>query len=176
MIKHKQEKRIFLNNQIRGDKILVIDENWEKKGIFSKSEALSLAEDKGVDLIQVGFNPKDNVVVAKLMDYGKYMYQLKKQEKEKKKHQKVKWMKEIKFGYNIWKNDLEVKLEKARQLLEEWYSVRFFWELRWREYIYKDKMLEKLNYIKDKLQEYWKPQDIKEERRWYSLVLFTKVR
>jgi len=170
------EKRIIMNHQIRGDKILVLDENWQKRWVFSLKDALNEAEKEGVDLIQVWYNPKENVVVAKLIDYWKYMYQLKKQEKEKKKHQKVKWMKEIKFSYNIGKNDFEVKLEKAKKLLQEWYSVKFFGELKWREFMYKDKIIQKLEDIKDRLKDFGKPQDIKEERRWYSLVLFTKVR
>ncbi len=175
-MKKWEEKRYYINEQIRYNRLFLIDENWDKLGIYDKKSALSLAEDKGLDLIQVGYNKNEDVAIVKLMDYGKFMYQLKKQEKEKKKNQKIKWMKEIKISYNIWKKDLEVKLEKAKDLLKEWYSIRFLWELRWRENIYKDKMYDRLIEVEEFLKDYGKSQWIKEEKKWYSLILFAKAK
>jgi len=172
----KGGRKYFVNNQIRASKMLLIDEKGEKIWIYDKQTALSLAEDKGLDLIQVWYNKSEDVAVVKMMDYWKFMYQLKKQEKEKKKNQKVKGMKEIKISYNIGKKDLDVKLEKAKELLQEWYSIRFLWELRGRENIYKNKMFERLQEIEEILKEYGKSQWIKEERKWYSLILFAKAK
>jgi len=176
MKKKQQGKQFWINEQIRGDKIMLIDEEGNKLGIFSKNEALKKAEEEGKDVIQVGYNPKEWVVIAKFMEYGKFMYQLKKQEKEKKKNQKVKWMKEIKISYNIWQKDLELKLKKAEEFLKEWYNVKILWELRWRENWFKDTMYKRMQEIEKILWELAKSQGIKEEKRWFSLILFAKVK
>ncbi len=175
-MKKDKQKKIFVNEEIRGEKIMLIDENWNKLGIFLKKDALKKAEEEEKDVIQVGYNQKEWIVIAKLMEYWKYLYQLKKQEKEKKKSQKIKWLKEVKFWYNIWKNDLQLKLKKIREFLEEWYNVKVLWELRGRENWYKQTMYERLKEIETQFKDISKSNWIKEEKRWYSLILFAKVK
>ena len=82
----------------------------------------------------------------------------------------------IKIGNNIWRNDLELKLKKIREFLEEWYNVKILWELRGRENWYKQTMYERLKEIETQFKDISKSNWIKEEKRWYSLILFAKVK
>lgn len=67
----------------------------------------------------MAYNPVEMVCTAKMVDYGKYMYNKQKEEREKKKTQKAKGMKEIKFGYTIGDNDLQLKIKKTQEFLGE---------------------------------------------------------
>lgn len=78
-----------------------------------------IAEEQGVDLVQIGYNPTEQISTAKLVDFGRFMYDKKKTENEKKKKQKQKGQKEVKFGYNIGEHDLELKVKKAQEFLVE---------------------------------------------------------
>ena len=75
--------------------------------------------------MQIAYNPVDMVCTAKMVDYGRYMYNKQKDEKEKKKTQKSKGMKEVKFGYTIGDNDLQLKIKRSREFLDDGYGVRF---------------------------------------------------
>lgn len=88
-----------------------------------------------------------------MVDYGKYMYNKQKEDKEKKKTQKAKGMKEVKFGYTIGDNDLQLKISKAIEFLEDGYSVRFAVRLKGRERIYASKVVEKLKAVEEALKD-----------------------
>lgn len=165
---------LYVNEQIKAFNMLVITEDWEKLWLFPRSEVLSMAKEQKKDIIQMWYNAVDKIATVKLMDLGKYYYQKKKDEKEKKKQKKIKWVKEVKFGYNIWENDLKFKLNKAKEFLKEWYYVKFVGFLRWRENVYKSIMYDKIKEIETAMTEDWKSQWIKEEVKWYSLILTTK--
>lgn len=81
---------VYINEMIKAPKVLLIDESGEKAGILSRDEALRRASSQGLDLVQVAYNPIDMICTAKIVDYGKYMYDKQKDEKEKKKTQKAK--------------------------------------------------------------------------------------
>ncbi len=170
------EKRIYTNQYIRSEDMVLLDEDWEKIGFFSKNDALKKAEEESKDLIQVWFNPKDRVAIVKLMELWKYLYKKKKEESEKRKSQKSKSLKEIKFSYNIWDNDLDLKIEKAKKFLSEGHSVKLMWQLRWRENIYWDKLFERMKNIESELSDISRGQWIKKEKRWYSMILFAKIK
>ncbi|MBS8121451.1 translation initiation factor IF-3 [Candidatus Vampirococcus lugosii] len=170
------DKKLYTNEYIRGDKILLIDEEGVNLGIFSKRDALLKAEEEMKDLIQVGFDPKDKIVTAKIMEIGKYLYSKKKEDGEKKKSQKSKCMKEIKFSYNIGDNDLEMKISQAKKFLESGHTVKFLGQLKGRENIYADKLYSRLEYIMSLLIDISKGQGIKKEKRGYSMILFAKVK
>jgi len=177
MSKSNQDReRVYINENIKAFNILLLDENGEKLWVVSRAEALKKAQDAGLDLVQVWYNWKDKISICKIIDYGKYQYQLKKKEKEKKKNQKSKWLKEIKLSYGIEENDLKLKIEKAKELLQKGYGVRFTLRLRWRENIFKDQSKEKLQHIADELKEYGKSTGVKEEWKGLSLVLFAKLK
>ena len=171
-----QNKGPYTNEYIRSEKIVLLDEDWQQIWIFSKKDALQKAELETKDLIQIWFNPKEKAVIAKLMDIWKYLYQKKKEENEKRKTQKTKTLKEVKFSYNIWDNELNFKIEKAKEFLKSWHSVKFFWQLRWRENIYANKLYKRLKLIESDLENIWKSQWIKKEKKWYSMVLFAKTK
>jgi len=166
--------RVFKNGDIKAFKILVIAEDGEQLGIMPRAKALELAEEQGFDLVQMSYDPQEQLCTAKLVDYGKYMYDKKKTEQEKKKKNKSKEQKELKFGYTIWDNDLEMKMRKATEFLKEWHTVRISVVLRWREKVYKQLALEKLQHVEQVLDPVSKSQWVKEEQNWYSLFLFPK--
>jgi translation initiation factor IF-3 len=167
---------IFVNDAIRAHKVMVIDEDWQSLWTMSRDSALSLASSKDLDLIQIAYNPQDMVCTAKLWDYWKYVYEKQKDVKDKKKNQKMKWLKEITFRYTIWENDLELKIKKWVELLEDWYTTKYAIKLRWREKIYADKVLIKLKHIEKSLENSWKTQWIKSEPNGYSLLLLPKIK
>ena len=83
---HKQhQKRYWINDEIRGNYVLAISEEGEKLGKLPLQKALEMAQEQDKDLIQIGYNEAERVPVAKIMEYGKFLYQQKKLEKEKKK-------------------------------------------------------------------------------------------
>jgi len=108
-------------------------------------EARRISEDTGLDLIEVSPNAKPPVV--KLMDYGKYKYQLQKKLSENKKKQVTIQVKEIKFRPNIDVHDLEVKLKKAEKFLAQGDKIKLLMQFRGREMAHKDIGFEKFKSI-----------------------------
>lgn len=86
---------------------------------MSRIQALELAKEQQVDLVQMSYDPQEQICTARLVDYGKYMYLKKKSDQEKKKRQKSKEQKELKFGYTIGENDLDLKTKKAAEFLQD---------------------------------------------------------
>jgi len=169
---------IFVNEQIKAPTIVIVDLEWNKTWTYPRRRALDLADEKGLDLVQMHYDQQTMTSTVKLLDYGKYQYQKQKDEKEKKKSQKTKWMKELKLSYAIWENDLDLKIKKAWELLQEWYSVKMVIKLRWREKAYATTAKEKLMSVVEKLVEFWRSQynTPKKEAHGYSIILFTKLR
>lgn len=116
------------------------------------------------------------VSTVKMVDYGKYQYQKSKDEKDKKKTQKPKVLKEVKLNYAIGDNDLALKMKKAREFLAEKNNVKFSIKLKGREKIYASKAVEKLIKIKEALADVGKAQyeTPKQEAHGYSIILFSK--
>ena len=173
---NQDRERVYINEAIKAFNVLLLDEEWNKLGVVSRAEALQKAQEAWLDLVQVWYNWKDKISICKIIDYWKYQYQLKKKEKEKKKSQKSKWLKEVKLSYSIEENDLKLKIEKAKELLQKWYNVKFTLRLRWRENIFKEQSRQKLEYVAEQLKDYWKSTWIREEGKWLSLVLFAKLK
>ncbi|UFX82862.1 translation initiation factor IF-3 [Candidatus Absconditicoccus praedator] len=169
-------QRVITNGYIRANNIMLISEDGEKLGVFKKDDAIKKAEEEEKDVIQIGFNSKDNVAVAKLMEFGKFMYQKKKEDAEKRKAQKGKQMKEVKFSYNIGDNDLEMKKEKIEKFLRDGHPVKILGQLRGRENIFANKLYERLESIEQAFVDMSKSQGIKKEKKGYSVVLFAKIK
>jgi len=168
---------VYLNEQIKAPSIIIIDETGQNLWTFLRKRALEIAEEKGLDLVQIKYDHETMVSTVKMTDYGKYMYQKSKDEKEKKKTQKIRELKEIKLNYAIGDNDLALKLKKAKEFLQDRDNVKFSIKLKWREKIYANKAVEKLVKIKNDLVDLGKPQfDIpKKEIHGYSIILFSKI-
>lgn len=153
---------------------MVIDAEGKNLWVMPRAKALGMAEDQWLDLVQIGYNPKEQVSTAKIVDFGKWMYEKKKAENENKKKQKNKWQKEVKFWYNIGDHDLDLKLKKAAEFLGDWYTLKLMVVLRWREKIYKNLVVEKMQRAELFLSDYWKSQGVKEEQFGFTLVLLSK--
>lgn len=128
----KQE--LPINEQIRADKVQVIDENNQKLGVLSLNEALDLAFEKKLDLVLVASN--NDPKVCKIMNYGKYKFEQSKKEKEAKKKQKTFEVKELRITPNIDTHDFEFKAKNARRFLEDGNKVKITVRFRGREMNY----------------------------------------
>ena len=122
---------LFINEQIRDKEVRVIGTDGEQLGIMSAKEALSLAEEAGVDLVKIA--PTAKPPVCKIVDYGKYKYELTRKEKEAKKKQKVIETKEIRLSPNIDTNDLNTKINAARKFIAKGDKVKVTLRFRGRE-------------------------------------------
>ncbi len=142
---------LYINDKIKAFEVIVIDEEWENLGKMSRYDALGLAKEKWLDLVQLSYNPIDKVCTAKITDVWKYLYEKKKVTKEKKKTAN-KWMKQMKFAYGIGDNDLQLKITKVKEMLSDGYTVRVFVQLKWRENIYKAKVIDKLHFVQKELE------------------------
>ena len=106
-------------------------------GIKTLDEALALADEKGLDLVEI--SPNANPPVAKILDFGKYRYEIQKREKEAKKKQKTMQVKEIRLSTFIEEHDVQVKAKTACKFLEEGDKVKVSLRFRGRERDYVDK-------------------------------------
>ncbi len=114
----------------------LIDDEGNNRGIVPIEEALRLAEEKNLDLVEISPNAKPPV--CKIMDYGKYKFQQKKKEKEAKKKQRAHMqnVKEMKFGLKIEKHDYETKLKHIKEFLSDGDKVKIVIMFRGRENVH----------------------------------------
>lgn len=120
-----------VNQEIRVREVRLIDENGENKGIVSIREALALAGEAELDLIEI--SPQAVPPVCKIFDYGKYKYELQKKKNEAKKNQKVVNIKELKLRPMIDTHDYEVKIKQAKKFLSQGDKVKFTMRFKGRE-------------------------------------------
>ena len=116
---------------IRVPEIRVIDEEKKQLGVMPTSEAISTARQRGLDLVEIA--PAATPPVCRIMDYGKFLYELHKKDHEAKKHQKTIQVKEIKFRPKISIHDYTFKLKHVQRFLEEGNKVKITIMLRGRE-------------------------------------------
>ena len=121
----------MINEQIRDKEVRLIGEDGEQLGIMSAKEALQLAKEAELDLVKIA--PAAKPPVCKIIDYGKYRYELARKEKEAKKKQKVIEVKEVRLSPNIDTNDLNTKIGAARKFLEKGDKVKVALRFRGRE-------------------------------------------
>lgn len=111
-----------INNQIRAQELRVIDSENQNLGILSTKEALELAQSKGLDLIEI--NPNSNPPIAKIMDFGKYQYELSKKLKKAKAGAKTTETKSIQVKVGTGDHDLELKAKTASKWLKEGHRIK----------------------------------------------------
>ena len=121
----------MINEQVRDREVRVISSNGEQLGIMSSKEAMKLAREAELDLVKIAPNAKPPV--CKIIDYGKYRYELARKEKEAKKKQKTIDVKEVRLSPNIDKNDLNTKINQARKFLSKGDKVKVTLRFRGRE-------------------------------------------
>ena len=144
-------KENLINEEIREKQVRLIDSEGNQLGFVSSREALSEAQDRGLDLVMIA--PQAKPPVCKIMDYGKYLYELQKKDKEAKKKQKVVCIKEIRISPGIEEHDLNVKMKNGEKFLKEGNKVKVTVKFRGREADYSHFGKELLTKIGDKLQE-----------------------
>jgi translation initiation factor IF-3 len=136
-------KEALINEEIRDAEVRVIDETGAMLGILPIEEALRLAEEKNLDLVNV--SPNANPPVCKILDYGKYRYEIQKREKDAKKRQKVTEVKEVRLSTFIEEHDIQVKAKNASKFLQEGNRVKVTLRLRGRERDYANHAMEVMN-------------------------------
>ncbi|MFV0464767.1 MAG: translation initiation factor IF-3 [Lachnospiraceae bacterium] len=121
----------MINEQIRDREVRLIGKDGEQLGIVPLKEALRLAEQEELDLVKIA--PTAKPPVCKIIDYGKYRYELARKDKEAKKKQKVVEIKEIRMSPNIDTNDLNTKMNATKKFLEKGNKVKITLRFRGRE-------------------------------------------
>ncbi|MBN2356348.1 translation initiation factor IF-3 [candidate division KSB1 bacterium] len=131
-----KKKIIRVNEQIDASSVRLIDENGEQVGVVNKNEAIRRAENAGLDLVEVA--PNSVPPVCKIMDFGKYKYELAKKEKETKKKQHVIVTKEIRLRPKIEEHDFDFKVKHARKFLMDGNRVKATVMFKGREMIHQE--------------------------------------
>jgi len=121
----------MINEQIRDKEVRLIGEEGEQLGVMSSRDAMQLARDAELDLVKIA--PTAKPPVCKIIDYGKYKYELTRKDKEAKKKQKVTDVKEIRLSPNIDVNDMNTKASQARKFLTKGDKVKVALRFRGRE-------------------------------------------
>lgn len=124
----------MINEEIYDKELRVVDADGTQLGIMSRAEALELAEKRNLDLVNVA--PKAKPPVCKILDYGKYRYELQKKAKEARKKQKTMQIKEIRLSVFIEEHDINVKAKTASKFLSEGDKVKVSLRFRGRENAY----------------------------------------
>ena len=134
----KNLSRTRLNSEIRYPEVRVIGESGEQLGIMSSKDAQILARQRGVDLVEITANA--NPPVVKIIDFGKFQYQKMKEEarNRKKAREKQAELKQMKIGLKISDNDLNIKVRKMREFVDDGDRVKIMIVLRGREMAHKE--------------------------------------
>ena len=138
-----------INEQIRVREVRLIDDLGEQKGIVPTIEALRMAKEKDLDLVEV--SPNANPPVCKILDYGKYRFEQEKKLRESKKNQKVLKLKEIRMQPKIGPGDLDTKAKHVQEFLEEGNKVKVTIRFRGRELAHTELGYDVLNEVLKRL-------------------------
>ncbi len=136
-------KEAMINEEIRAKELRVIDTDGSQLGVMSRQEALDLSEERKLDLVCV--SPKANPPVCKILDYGKYKYELQKKEKEARKKQKTTQVKEIRLSTFIEDHDIMVKAKTGSKFLKDGDKLKVSLRFRGRERDYVARGMEVMN-------------------------------
>ncbi len=129
--KNGNKNRTIMNEKIRSREVRLIDDKGENHGVVATLTALKMAQEVDLDLVVI--SPNQEPPVAKIMDYGKYKYELEKKAKEAKKKQHTVEIKEIKIRYKIDKHDYEVRIKNIKKFIAQGNKVKIVVMLRGRE-------------------------------------------
>jgi len=162
--------RVRINNEIFSKEVRVVDEQGKMLGIMSRNEALRLAEERELDLIEIA--PQAKPPVCKIIDFGKYQYELQKKEKHQKKQQQQQQMKEIRFKWRVDVHDFNFKVRHARNFIEEGNKVKASVIFRGREITHQEIGIQVLERFVLALQDIAKvDQQVRSEGKSISVIL-----
>lgn len=142
---------IRINEAIRAKELRVIGTSGEQLGIMSRGDALSAAEEAGVDLVEI--SPNADPPVAKIVDWGKFQYQKMKEQQKNRRSNKASELKQMRFGLKIGANDLEIKLRKIRSFLADGHKVKILIFFRGREMAHRELGYELIDRVVRELEE-----------------------
>lgn len=138
-----------MNTEIESRSIRLIDADGEMVGVVSLREGLDMAAEVGLDLVEV--SPNADPPVCKILDFGKYKYEIQKKKNEARKKQKVIDIKEIKLRPNIDDNDYNIKMRNMRKFLEDGDKVKITLRFRGREMAHQDLGVKVLDRVREGL-------------------------
>jgi len=162
-----------VNDEIDVPKVRVIDAEGENHGVISLEDALEIAEEAGLDLVEV--SPQVDPPVCKVLDYGKYKYEQQKKANEARKKQKIIEVKEIKMRPGIDEHDYQVKMKNVRKFLDNGDKVKMTIRFRGREMAHQDLGLKVLTRVREEMEEVIKiEQTPKTEGRLMVMVIAPK--
>jgi translation initiation factor IF-3 len=143
-----------VNREITSTSIRLVDQNGNMVGVVSVAEALVMAEKAGLDLVEI--SPTASPPVCKILDYGKYRYEIQKKAHEPRKKQKVVVIKEIKLRPMIDKHDLQIKMRNTLSFLEEGDKVRITLRFKGREMDHSEIGMKVIKQVQETLAEHAK--------------------
>lgn len=149
---HRDKDGRQINEEIRAKEVRVIDAEGEMRGIMGIRDALALAEESNLDLVNV--SPNAEPPVCKILDYGKYRYELQKKEKQSKKNQKVTQVKEVRLSTFIEEHDIQVKANTAKKFLKNGDKLKVSLRFRGRERDYTAKGFDVMNRFAEEVSEF----------------------
>ena len=147
----QQEREARINGEITAKEVRLISGDGEQLGVVSLKEALSMAAEKDVDLVEI--SPTAKPPVCKLMDFGKYKYEQSKKRDEAKKKQKQVQIKEIKFRPGTDEGDYNIKMRNVKRFLEDGDKVKITLRFRGREMAHQEFGAQLLERVKADLEE-----------------------
>lgn len=170
-----ENKGLRINEQIRIREVRLIDSNGEQRGIVPTIEALNMAREQELDLVEVA--PQANPPVCKILDYGKYRFELEKKLRDSKKKQKILKLKEIRMQPKIADGDIEFKSKHIKEFLSDGNKVKVTVRFRGRELAHTELGLEVLKEVLKRLDdEYVMDKQPAMEGRFMSMILSPKVK
>lgn len=142
-------KELKINQAIDANEVILIDQEGKSQGKVSLDQALYLAYENDLDLVQVSAPPAGGAPVVKIMDYGKYRYAQAKQQSRQKVHTRTPEIKEIRIGLKINPHDLDFKMRQAQKFLESGDKVKITVKLMGREMMFRNRVQEILENFKN---------------------------
>lgn len=173
--KRVDKNKVNINEHIRAPEVRTVDENGQQLGVIPTKMALEQARNRGYDLVEVASSAQPPV--CKIMDYGKYKYEMSKKAHEAKKKQTVIVLKEIKFRPKIDEHDYQFKVKHALQFIASGNKVKISVVFRGREMAYMDRGRKILDRIATEVKEEAKVEFLpKVEGRNMFMILAPKVK
>jgi translation initiation factor IF-3 len=151
MADNRNVKQDFVNREIRLRQVIIIGDDGNRQGPMNKFDAIQMAEEMGLDLLQVGV--QDNIAIAKILDYGKFRYEQKKKQQELKKNQTKTENKEIRLTVGIGEHDMDTKARKAREFLEAGDRVKISLKFKGREIAFQEFGMNTINRFFSKIED-----------------------
>ena len=168
-------KDLRINDVIRVREVRLIDDEGNQLGVVPTPKAMEMAEDKGLDLVEIA--PNADPPVCKILDYGKYKFELEKKNRENKKKQKLQELKEIRMQPKIDTHDLQFKTKHVRDFLDKGAKVKVTIRFRGRELAHTDRGRDVLYKVLDLLD-----RDVTVDRqpamegRFMSMIISTRAK